>query len=129
MKKIALPHERLDMLYGARDANLKHIAALLDVDIRTQGDELIVDGEKADEERVEHIFEQLTMLLEDGPTLANGDLKTAMQLLVDDPGIDLRAYFSKDQKQPQGTRRRVNPKTVNQRTYLDTIERDDIVFG
>ncbi len=51
------------------------------------------------------------------------------QLLVDNPNVDLRDYFSKDQKQPQGTKRRVNPKTVNQRRYLESIERHDIVFG
>ena len=129
MRRIALPHDGLEALYGARDANLKHIENLLNVRIRTQGDELIVEGERANEERVAQIFERLTALLEDGHQFANGEVKTAAQLVVDDPLIDLRDYFSKDQKQPQGTKRRVNPKTVNQRRYLDTIERNDIVFG
>src|SRR5690606_8676801 len=30
---------------------------------------------------------------------------------------------------PQGTRRRVNPKSANQRRYLDSIEKNDIVLG
>jgi phosphate starvation-inducible PhoH-like protein len=129
MRKIALPHAGLETLYGARDANLKHIESLLDVDIRTHGDELIVEGDQADEERVEQIFEQLKSLLEEGHVFANGEVKTAAKLLVEDPTLDLRDYFSKDQKQPQGTRRRVNPKTVNQRRYLESIERHDVVFG
>ena len=45
MKKIALPQEGIETLYGAHDANLKHIESLLGVAIRTQGDELIVEGE------------------------------------------------------------------------------------
>ncbi len=129
MRRIALPHAGLEVLYGARDANLKHIESLLNVRIRTQGDELIVDGDRGNEERVEQIFDRLTALLEDGHQFANGEVKTAAQLVIDNPLIDLRDYFSKDQKQPQGTKRRVNPKTVNQRLYLDTIERNDIVFG
>jgi len=129
MRRIALPHDGLEVLYGARDANLKHIENLLNVRIRTQGDELIVEGDRTSEERVAQIFDRLAALLEDGHQFANGEVKTAAQLVIDNPLIDLRDYFSKDQKQPQGTKRRVNPKTVNQRRYLDTIERNDIVFG
>ncbi len=129
MRRIPLPHDGLEVLYGARDANLKHIENLLNVRIRTQGDELIVEGDRTSEERVAQIFDRLTALLEDGHQFANGEVKTAAQLVIDNPLIDLRDYFSKDQKQPQGTKRRVNPKTVNQRRYLDTIERHDIVFG
>src|ERR687897_489727 len=47
---------------------------------------------------------------------------------MDDPGVDLRDYFLKG-AQRQGTRKRVNPKSVNQRKYLDAIEEFDIVFG
>jgi phosphate starvation-inducible PhoH-like protein len=129
MRKIPLPQEGLETLYGAHDANLKYIESLLDVEIRTQGDELIVEGDRADEQRVEQIFDRLKGLLDDGHVFANGEVKTAAQLLVDNPNVDLRDYFSKDQKQPQGTKRRVNPKTVNQRRYLESIERHDIVFG
>ena len=60
--------------------------------------------------------------------LANGDVQTAAQLLAGNADLDLRDYFVKE-GQRQGTRRRVNPKSVNQRKYLDAIERFDIVFG
>jgi phosphate starvation-inducible PhoH-like protein len=131
MRKIALPQQGLEALYGARDANLKHIESLLNVDIRTQGDELIVEGAKADEQRVAHIFEQLANLLGEGYTLTNGDVKTAAQLLIENAELDLRDYFQKDggRVPAPGTKRRVNPKSVNQRKYLDAIERYDIVFG
>jgi phosphate starvation-inducible PhoH-like protein len=130
VKKIALPQEGIATLYGAHDANLKHIESLLGVAIRTQGDELIVEGEKAAEQRVERIFDQLKTLLAEGYELRNGDVKTAAQLIVDDGGVDLRDYFLKEgQKQPEGTKRRVNPKSTNQRRYLEAIEKYDIVFG
>ena len=57
-------------------------------------------------------------------------MKTAAQLLAENADVDLRDYFLKGgQKQPEGTKRRVNPKSVNQRKYLDAIEHYDIVFG
>jgi phosphate starvation-inducible PhoH-like protein len=130
MKKIALPQEGIETLYGAHDGNLKHIEALLNVEIRTQGDELIVEGDKSAEHRVERIFDQLSALMAQGYELKNGDVKTAAQLVIDDPSVNLRDYFMREgQKQPEGTRRRVNPKSTNQRRYLDAIERYDIVFG
>jgi phosphate starvation-inducible PhoH-like protein len=130
MKKIPLPQEGLEALYGARDANLKHIESLLHVDIRTQGDELIVEGAKADEQRVAHIFEQLATLMSEGYTFSNGDVKTAAQLLIENADLDLRDYFHKDgRKSTAPGRRRVNPKSVNQRRYLETIDKYDIVFG
>jgi phosphate starvation-inducible PhoH-like protein len=130
MRKIALPQAGLETLYGAHDANLKHIESLLNVRLRTQGDELIVEGDKAAEQRVEEIFSQLTSLIEDGYVFRNGDVKTAASLVVRNPGVDLRDYFARGgQKQPEGTKRRVNPKSVNQRKYLETIENNDIVFG
>jgi len=130
VKKIALPQEGIATLYGAHDGNLKHIESLLGVAIRTQGDELIVEGDRAAEQRVERIFDQLKTLMAEGYELRNGDVKTAAQLIVDDGGVDLRDYFLKEgKKQPEGTKRRVNPKSTNQRRYLEAIEKYDIVFG
>jgi phosphate starvation-inducible protein PhoH and related proteins len=128
MKRISLPEEGIETLYGAHDANLKHIEGLLGVSIRTQGTQVTVDGDPAAERRAEQIFSQLKSLMEEGYQLANGDVKTAAQLIVDNDDVDLRDYFLKG-GQKQVTRRRVNPKSVNQRKYLDAIDQFDIVFG
>ena len=128
MKKISLPEEGIETLYGARDANLKHIEALLNVQIRTHGGEITIEGDPKDELRAQLIFKQLRDLVEEGYPLANGDVKTAAQLLVDNADVDLRDYFLKGGHK-QVTRRRVTPKSVNQRKYLDAIEQFDIVFG
>jgi phosphate starvation-inducible PhoH-like protein len=132
MKKIALPQDNLDALYGAHDANLKHIEALLNVSIRTQGDEVIVEGSRTDEQRAARIFERLALMMQEGYSFSNGDVKTAAGLLAENPELDLREYFQKDGFKPTGApgaRRRVNPKSVNQRKYLETIDKFDIVFG
>jgi phosphate starvation-inducible PhoH-like protein len=128
MRKITLPEEAIETLFGSHDANLKHIEAILDVRLSTQGAQLIVEGGKAEEARVAAIFEQLQQLREAGYELANGDVKTAADLIVENADLDLRDYFLKG-GQKQAGRRRVNPKSVNQRRYLDAIEQHDIVFG
>jgi phosphate starvation-inducible protein PhoH and related proteins len=128
MKKIALSEEGIENVYGARDANLKHIESLLNVQIRTQGGEITIEGDPKDELRAQQIFRQLKELMDEGYPLSNGDVKTAAQLLVENADLDLRDYFLRG-GQKQVTRRRVTPKSVNQRRYLDSIEQFDIVFG
>ena len=44
LKKIAVPEDGLETLFGAYDENLNQLEALFGVRIRTQGHELIVDG-------------------------------------------------------------------------------------
>ena len=55
-------------------------------------------------------------------------MKTASDLVAQDTGVDLRDHFLKGSLTPAG-KRRVAPKTVNQRRYLDSIDQNDIVFG
>ena len=128
MRKIFLPADGIETLYGARDANLKHIETLLNVQIRTQGGEITVEGDPKDEARAQQVFTQLKTLMDEGYPIANGDVRTAAQLLAENADVDLRDYFPRG-GQKQITRRRVTPKSVNQRKYLDAIEQCDIVFG
>ena len=48
MRKITVPEEGIETLFGSYDENLKHLESLFNVRIRTQGHELIVEGDAAD---------------------------------------------------------------------------------
>ena len=128
MKKIAVPEEGIEALFGSYDENLKHLESQFGVRIRTQGHELMVEGDAAAVGRVNSIIEQLTALMRDGYKLSTGDVKTAADLVAQDEAVDLRDHFLKGSLTAAG-KRRVAPKTVNQRRYLDAIEQNDIVFG
>jgi len=128
VKKIAVPEEGVETLFGSYDENLKHLESLFNVRIRTQGHDLIVDGEPPAIDRVDRVVGQLTALMRDGYKLSNTDVKTASELVAQDDSVDLRDHFLKGSLTAAG-RRRVAPKTVNQRRYLDAIEQNDIVFG
>ena len=128
MTTIDLPGEGLDALFGPHDANLKHIEQLLGVRLSTHGTALIVKGTRETEQRVEAIFDQLGRLASEGYVFKTGDVKTAAELLVETADVDLRDYFGRGGSRVVG-RRRVSPKSVNQRRYLDAIEQFDVVFG
>src|SRR5213593_292174 len=128
MKRITVPEEGIETLFGSYDENLKHLESLFNVRIRTQGHELLVDGESPGLEKVDRILDQLSSLMRDGYKLSNGDVKIAADLVAQSDDVDLRDHFLKGSLTAAG-KRRVAPKTVNQRRYLDAIEQHDIVFG
>ena len=129
MRKIAIPDEGAESLFGTYDENLKQLESQFGVRIRTNGHELIVEGEAADVARAERVLEQLAGLMRGGYKLAKGDVKTAAQLVV--AGRERRAVrlLPARRRRARRGKRQVMPKSVNQRRYLDAIEQHDIVFG
>jgi len=125
---MTVPEEGIETLFGSYDENLKHLESLFNVRIRTQGHELLVDGDASALDKVEQIVGQLSSLLRDGYKLSNADVKTASELVAENDGVDLRDHFLKGSLTSAG-KKRVAPKTVNQRRYLDAIDQHDIVFG
>jgi phosphate starvation-inducible protein PhoH and related proteins len=116
-------------LFGSHDENLRHLESLLNVQVRTQGNDLIVEGEPADTARVAHVVSQIAALMEEGHQMSARDVKTATQLVAEDPNVDLREHFLKGGQLRQAGKRRITAKSANQRKYLDAIEEYDIVFG
>jgi phosphate starvation-inducible PhoH-like protein len=128
MRKITIPDEGVESLFGTYDENLKQLEGQFGVRIRTNGHELIVEGEPADVGRAEKVLEQLAALMRNGYKLAKGDVKTASQLVAQDENVELSDYFLKGAPRTSG-KKQVMPKSVNQRRYLEAIEQHDIVFG
>jgi phosphate starvation-inducible PhoH-like protein len=128
MKKIAVPEEGLESLFGTYDENLKQLESVFGVRIRTQGNELTVEGDPSGVARAERTLAQLAGLMREGYRIGNGDVKTAAQLIAANEQVDLRDYLGKTASKAAG-RRQVAPKSPNQRRYLEAIEQNDIVFG
>jgi phosphate starvation-inducible PhoH-like protein len=128
VRKVAVPDEGVESLFGTYDENLKHLETLFNVRIRTNGHDLVVEGESGDVAKAERVLDQLTTLIRGGYKLAKGDVKTASQLFVQDENVDFADYFLRGAPKTSG-KRQVLPKSVNQRRYLDAIEKHDIVFG
>ena len=98
------------------------------VHIRTDGHELVVDGDTADVNRLERVVGQFASLMREGYRFGQGEVKAASQLASQDEAVDLREYFLRRSLRPSA-KRQVVAKSLNQRRYLDAIEQHDIVFG
>jgi phosphate starvation-inducible PhoH-like protein len=129
MRKVTVPEAGVTTLFGAYDDNLRQLESLLNVRIRTQGHELMVEGDAVSTAKVARLVEQIGALMAEGHLISDKDVKTAAQLIADDATVDLRDYFLKDGQVRTAGKRRIAAKSANQRRYLEAIDQYDIVFG
>jgi len=129
MRKVAVPEAGMSTLFGAYDDNLRQLESLLNVRIRTQGHELLVEGDAGSTAKVARLVEQLGGLIDEGHSISDRDVKTAAQLVAEDAMVDLRDHFLKDGQIRTAGKRRIAAKSANQRRYLEAIDQYDIVFG
>ena len=128
MRKIPVSEDNIETLFGSYDENLRQLESTFGVQIRTQGHDLLVDGSPDDEEKVARTVNQLSALMKEGYRVTNGEVKTAAQLVAEDAEVDLRDFLVRGAVKAAG-KRQVAPKSVNQRRYLEAIDKHDIVFG
>jgi phosphate starvation-inducible PhoH-like protein len=129
MRKVTVPEAGVTTLFGAYDDNLRQLESLLNVRIRTQGHDLMIEGDAANTAKVARLVEQLGSLIDEGHSISDKDVKTAAQLVAKEPDTDLRDYFLKDGQLRTAGKRRITAKSANQRRYLEAIDQHDIVFG
>jgi phosphate starvation-inducible PhoH-like protein len=128
VRRIQMPDEGIETLYGPFDEHLRSLETALAVRLKTQGHELIIEGPPDEVTRAEHVLDQLARLLTSGYRFGRGDVKTAAQLLAQNPNVELAEYFLRSNARAAG-RKQVAPKSVMQREYLEAIEAHDVVFG
>jgi len=119
----------IEPIFGTRDENLHLIEAALKVHIDLRSDALYVEGEPDAIARVEQIFGDYESLRRAGITLQNGELNGMLKLVTADKSVTLRSLVESGKQRSSGIRRMVQPRSMNQRQYLEAIETTDMVFG
>jgi len=127
MMRVSVPDRGLETLFGTHDENLRFLEETFKVRIRSQGSELLIDGDERGQELAGQVFEQLAQLMKDGYGVGAADVRLAGQLLARDGGTKLRDYLLKSAV--RGGKKVVVPRSLNQRAYLDEIDKNDMVFG
>jgi phosphate starvation-inducible PhoH-like protein len=128
LRKLELPPQGLNTLFGVQDQNIKYLESLLDVSIGARGNELLIDGDPSDIETVEVILRDFSKLFSEGQTFTDNELKDAFKQIAEDRAYSLMDHFQRNRFNPSG-KKSVAPKTANQRKYLDAIAANDLVFG
>jgi phosphate starvation-inducible PhoH-like protein len=129
MKKNIDISPNIETLFGTRDENLHVLEDGLNITIDLRSDSIELEGAARDVARAEQLFTDYEHLQRSGFTFNNGDLNSMLRVLVSDPSVSLRSLAEAGKQRSFGGRRTVQPKSVNQRRYLEAIEKHDMVFG
>ncbi len=128
MKKVLLSDRSLQLLFGPLDENIRFLENLFGVTIHARDSTLTIDGEEENIAALEKILVDFSTLVDRGHAIANGDLKSAFKQIAEDTALSLHDFFPKMQLLTGG-KRQVTPKSLNQRRYIESIRKHDIVFG
>jgi len=119
----------IEPLYGTRDENLRLMEDGLQVTIDLRSEAIEIGGPPESVERVTRIFADFEALRKSGVTLQNGELKGMLRLVIADPQVTLRSLVDSGKQRSAGVKRMVQPRSPNQRKYVEAIEQCDMIFG
>lgn len=113
-------------LLGSRDELLRVIEGAFKADIHVRGNEITVTGSPDESGTVVRLFEELVEVLRSGGELTPDAVERSIAMLrmtSDRPA----EVLSLDILSSRG--RTIRPKTVNQKRYVDAIDKHTVVFG
>ncbi len=118
----------IESLFGTRDENIRLLENGLHITTSLRDDSLEIEGDEANVIRAASILEDYVALVKEGQAFANGDLNSYLRVVTEDDEVTLRSLVHSGRQRNFG-KKTLAPKTVNQRRYVEAIERHDLVFG
>jgi phosphate starvation-inducible PhoH-like protein len=129
LMKVSVPLTAgIQSLYGTRDENMRLIESGLNVTTRVTSDSIEVEGDDDAVLRARDILHDYADLMREGHVFQNGDLNSYLRVVVSDPTTTLRSLVSSGRQRAFG-KKTLAPKSINQRRYIDAIDRFDLTFG
>jgi len=121
-------NELVRSLYGERNGNLRLIEKRLNIIINIRGNDLILEGGLSDLELAENLLNQLYELLKEGYPVYERDVDYSLRILGSNYKAELKLIFL-DRVYIPSKKKTITPKSINQKDYIDSIRKYDIVFG
>jgi phosphate starvation-inducible PhoH-like protein len=118
----------IESLFGTRDENIRLIEESLEVRTRVTNDSIEIEGDDQSVLRAESILVDYSGLLREGFVFQDGDLNSYLRVVLADPDVTLRSLAYSGRQRAFG-KKTLAPKTMNQRRYIDAIDRSDLTFG
>ncbi|WP_314820125.1 PhoH family protein [Arachnia propionica] len=112
-------------LLGPRDAFLRVLEDRLAADIHVRGSQVTVTGEPGDVASAVEILTELITIIRTGQGLSEETVERVINLAAED--LKPSEVLTADIISARG--RTVRPKTLNQKRYVDAIDRHTVVFG
>ncbi|NVM24436.1 MAG: PhoH family protein [Desulfobacterales bacterium] len=121
-------NELVRSLYGERNENLRLIEKRLNIIVNIRGNDLTLQGGLSELDLAEKLLTQLYGLLKEGYPIYDRDVDFSLRILGSNHKAELKPIFL-DRVYIPSKKRTITPKSINQKNYIDSIRKYDIVFG
>ena len=122
---LTISNEVAAELASVSDSVLEALRERLDCTIRLRGNRLTLEGGEEEVARARTVVEEIVGLFEDGQEVGPGTVDAVRAAL--DQTADVREVFEDVIWRHRG--KRITPKTVNQKHYVDAIRSRTVTFG
>ncbi|GHJ06245.1 phosphate starvation protein PhoH [Micromonospora humidisoli] len=126
--RITVPDAKIMVnLLGAGDEILRLVERSVTSDVHVRGNEITITGAPADNALAERLFSELLELIEKGETLTTDAVRRTVGMLEQGGTERPAEVLTLNILSRRG--RTIRPKTLGQKTYVDSIDANTIVFG
>jgi phosphate starvation-inducible protein PhoH and related proteins len=127
--RISVPVSKgIESLFGTRDENIRLMERNLNIRTFLRADSLDLEGEERAVQKARQILDDYLALLADGYTITNSELNNFLRVVTVEEDLTLRNLYLTGKQRSYG-KKVLAPKTINQRRYVDAIEKHDLTFG
>jgi phosphate starvation-inducible PhoH-like protein len=121
--------KRVEELFGTLDENLKLLERYFGVSTEIAEDHTLeIEGPAPNVARARRFVEDYNDLVSSGARLDASEVHSFLRILSDDPSATLKGLAEAGRPRVFG-KKAISPKGLNQRRYVDAMERNDMVFG
>jgi phosphate starvation-inducible PhoH-like protein len=107
---------------------MRLIESGLNVQTRVTPDSIDIEGDDESVLRAESILVDYAALIREGHTFQPAELNSYLRVVVADPTVTLKGLVVSGRQRAFG-KKTLAPKSINQRRYIEAIERNDLSFG
>ena len=120
--------ESVGGLCGEQNAHLHLLEKKIGLSIHVRGNQFTLQGGDWEVELAEKVLNQLHELLESDYPIFSNDIEYAIRILSGDQSANLKRIFL-DKVYISSNKKVIRPKSINQKNYIDSIRKFDIVIG
>ena len=118
----------VEELVGTHDGNLRLLEKCFNVSVHLGEEAVEIEGGDHEVRRAQKLLEEYADLVKAGSRFDSSEVESFLRIAGQDPEATLKGLAEAGRPRTFG-KKSITPKSLNQRTYVDAIERHDMVFG
>jgi phosphate starvation-inducible PhoH-like protein len=115
-------------LFGEQGQHLRIISRALGVKLQVRGNQITMNGPERDLALAQRVLSELYDLLQANYPVHPQDVQYAIKIIQEKENASVKDIFL-DTVYISAMKRRISPKSLNQKRYLEAMRHHDIVFG